>query len=424
MAPSRKPGPEPVASALREFLGQHPEIGQLRVALSGGRDSTVLLHALAERDPDRRALPLHVHHGLHPLADLQAEHCRRFAAGLGYVCEVREIRVPERPDGGIEAAARRLRYQALTEGASPEDCILTAHHATDQAETFLLAALKGSGPAGLAAMPTLRRIGPCWLGRPLLGVAGSAVADYAAARGLAWVEDPTNADLRFDRNVLRHEVLPRLATRFPVERRLALAAQLQAEVIEVLDGLLDPLLDHLRGPCANCMDLERLSAQPASRRPWLIRRFTALAGATAPRRGPLLEFLRQLDEAGTNSSPALHWEGYSLRSYRGMLYLLTSTDTAAPDLPPRGLCWPADAPELSLPDGRVLTRQELQQAGVTDPVGIRVGFRQGGEWLRQAGGSRRSLKNLMQERGIPPWRRSRIPLILRDGELVAVLWSR
>jgi len=394
------------------------------VALSGGRDSTVLLHALAEQDPERRAQPLHVHHGLHPLADRQAEHCQRLAAGLGYACEVREIRVPERPEDGVEAAARRLRYQALTEGASLDDCILTAHHATDQAETFLLAALKGSGPAGLAAMPRLRRIGPCWLGRPLLGVAGSAVAAYAAARNLRWVEDPTNEDLRFDRNFLRREVLPRLAARFPAERRLALAAELQAEVIEVLDGLLDPLLDHLRGACPNCLDLEGLSAQPVAWRPWLLRRFITLAGAAAPRRGPLLEFLRQLAEAGPEKCPALRWEGHMLRSYRGVLYLLTATETGAADLPPQGLNWPAGARDMPLSDGRVLTLQDLQQAGVADAAGIRVGFRQGGERLRQADGTRRSLKNLMQERGVPPWRRSRIPLILRDGELLAVLWSR
>ena len=424
MAPSRKPGPEPVASALREFLGQHSEIDRLRVALSGGRDSTVLLHALAEQDPERRALALHVHHGLHPLADRQADHCQRLAAGLGYACRILEIRVPERPEEGIEAAARRLRYEALTEGASAGDCILTAHHATDQAETFLLAALKGGGPAGLAAMPGLRRIGPCWLGRPLLGVAGSAVGAYAAARDLRWVEDPTNEDLRFDRNFLRRKVLPRLAERFPVERRLARAAELQAEVSTVLDGLLDPLLDDLRGPCPNCLDLERLSAQPVARRPWLLRRFLALAGAAPPRRGPLLEFLRQLDAAGPDRSPALHWEGHGLRSYRGMLYLLASAEEVAPDLPPQGLPWPSGAPELGLPDGRVLTRQELRQAGVADPAGVRVAFRQGGEWLRQADGTRRSLKNLMQERGVPPWRRSRIPLIQRDGELIAVLWSR
>ncbi len=423
MAPSRKPVPEPVPSALRAFLGRHSGIDRLRVALSGGRDSTVLLHALSEQDRDRRALPLHVHHGLHPLADRQAEHCLHFAATLGYACEVREVRVPESPKEGVEAAARRLRYQALAAGASPGDCILTAHHAADQAETFLLAALKGSGPSGLAAMPELRRLGACWLGRPLLGVAGSALAAYAAARDLSWVEDPTNEDRRFDRNFLRREVLPRLATRFPAERRLALAAELQGEVVDVLDGLLDPLLERLQGPDPQSLDLRQFSAQPPARRPWLLRRFIARAGAAIPRRVPLLEFLRQLEEAGADRCPALDWDGYALRSHRGVLYLLGPSETDRAELP-QGLAWPAGARELRLPDGRVLTLEELRDAGVTDTADLSVVFRHGGEWLRQPDGTRRSLKNLMQERGIPPWRRSRIPLIQRRGELVAVLWSR
>lgn len=424
MAPSRKPEPESVAGALRLFLRQYPEIGRLRVAVSGGRDSIVLLHAVAAQDPERRALPLHIHHGLHPLADRQAEHSRRFAAALGYACEVRAIRVPERPREGVEAAARRLRYQALAEGASSDDCILTAHHATDQAETFLLAALKASGPSGLSAMPELRRLEPCWLGRPLLDVPGSAVAAYAAARDLRWIEDPTNEDLRFDRNFLRREVLARLATRFPAEQRLARAAELQAEVVAVLDGLLDPLLDSLQGPQPDSLDLRQFSAQPATRRPWLLRRFLERAGANAPRGTPMLEFLRQLDEAGPDRYPALHWEGHALRSHRGVLYLLEPADAGAQRMPPEGIAWPAGARDLLLPDGRVLTLQELEHAGVVDAGGVRVCFRQGGESLRQVDGTRRSLKNLMQERGIPPWRRSRVPLIERHGELVAVLWSR
>lgn len=423
MAPSRKPVPEPVATALRAFLGQHSDIGRLRVALSGGRDSTVLLHALSEQDPERRARPMHVHHGLHPRADEQAEHCLRFAANLGYACTIHAVRVPERPAEGIEAAARRLRYQALAEGAGPEDCILTAHHAGDQAETFLLAALKGSGPTGLAAMPQLRRLGPCWLGRPLLGVPSLALADYAALRDLRWIEDPSNEDRRFDRNFLRHELLPRCATRFPVERRLAQAAEWQAEVMDILDGLLDPILAELQGPEPRSLDLQRFSAQPPARRPWLLRRFLACAGAPRPRRAPLLEFLRQLEAAGSERSPALNWAGHALRSHRRVLYLLRPADLEPPVLPSRGLAWPVGARELRLPDGRVLTLAELQDAGVNDSVELNVGFRQGGEWLRQRDGTRRALKHLMQERGIPPWRRSRIPLIWSRGELVAVLWD-
>lgn len=423
MAPSRKPAPEPVQTAAAAFVAGHPEFDTLRVALSGGRDSVALLHALARVDVDRRVQPVHVHHGLHGLADAQAEHCRQFARDLGYVCTVREVIVPAQPEEGVEAAARRLRYQALALGAGPADCILTAHHASDQAETFLLAALKGSGPAGLAAMPRLRRIGTCWLGRPLLDVPGTAVAAYAAAEGLRWIEDPSNRDTRFDRNFLRQEIVPRLRQRFPVDQRLPAAARLQAEVALLIDSLLDPLLDTLTGPNPDTLDLDGLLRQDELRRPWLLRRFATRRGLVPPRRGPLLEFLRQLDQGNVQCSPELRWNRHALRTYRRTLYL-GQEQGSAEALPIEGIEWPKGAEDLRLPDGRLLTAADLRNAGLTSADGVRVAFRQGGEWLRLPGGVRRSLKNLMQERGVPPWRRATIPLIRRDGVLVAVLWDR
>jgi tRNA(Ile)-lysidine synthase len=422
MAPSRKPGPDPVEVALTRFLEDHPGCAGLRVAFSGGRDSTVLLHALARLERGRAVVAIHVHHGLHPLANAQADHCRRFAAGLGVRFEMRAVRVTGRPEEGVEAAARRLRYEALSQGGGPGDCVLTAHHATDQAETFLLAALKGSGPAGLASMPRLRRLGAGWLGRPLLQVPGDSIALYAGRHGLSWVEDPSNEDTRFDRNFVRREVLPVLAPRFPIARRLGAAADLQAEVIEVLDGLLDPLLGTLSGPVADSLDLHALLAQPAVRRSWLLRRFIVRSGGSLPRRGPLLEFLRQLAEAGAEASPALRWDGLSLRTYRGVLYLLRAArdGTARPREDP--IAWPDGASTLTLPDGRLLTARQLREVGIDSGEAVQIDFRRGGETLR-TGAVRRALKTLMQERGIPPWRRAEVPLVRVNGELVAVLWD-
>lgn len=422
MAPSRKPGPDPVEIALTRFLEDHPGCAGLRVAYSGGRDSTVLLHALARLQRGRAVVAIHVHHGLHPLADAQADHCRRFAAGLGVRFEMREVRLTGKPEEGVEAAARRLRYEALSQGTGPGDCVLTAHHAIDQAETFLLAALKGSGPAGLAAMPRLRRLGAGWLGRPLLRVPGDSIAAYAGRHGLCWVEDPSNEDTRFDRNFVRCEVLPVLASRFPIAHRLGAAADLQAEVIEVLDGLLDSLLGTLSGPVADSLDLDAMLAQPAVRRPWLLRRFISRSGGSLPRRGPLLEFLRQLAEAGAGASPALHWDGLSLRTYRGVLYLLKAARHEMALAPVSPIDWPDGVSTLTLPDGRLLTAQQLREAGIDSSDGVQIDFRRGGEMLR-TGAGRRALKNLMQERGIPPWRRAEVPLVRVNGELVAVLWE-
>lgn len=423
MAPSRNPGPDPVVAALETFLEQHPEFTTFRVGFSGGRDSTVLLHALAALECGCRLTPIHVHHGLHPQADSQAAHCLRMASRLGLRCLIRTIKVPDRPEEGVEAAARHLRYQALAEDTGPTDCVLVAHHASDQAETFLLAALKGSGPAGLAAMPSLRRLGAGWLGRPLLAVSDRAITAYAGRHRLDWVEDPTNLDLRFDRNFVRHELLPVLSGRFPIESRLGVAASLQAEVIGVLDGLLDPLLDKLTGPLTETLDLAGFLSHPEERRPWLLRRFIVRCGARAPRRAPLLEFLRQLVEAGAEARPALHWDGLSLRTHQGALYLVREQEALPMAMSGEAFDWPPGAENLILPDGTSLSVAQLRAAGVAATGGVQICFRQGGEQVRMPDGHRRALKLLMQERGIPPWQRSRIPLVRVQGELVAVLWK-
>lgn len=423
MVHSRKPGPDPVTTAVGTFLEQHPQFTTLRVAFSGGRDSTVLLHALAALEHGRTLTPIHVHHGLHPQADAQAAHCLRICSGLGLRCLIRKIGVPGRPEEGVEAAARELRYHALAEDAGPKDCVVTAHHATDQAETFLLAAMKGSGPAGLAAMPSLRPLGAGWLGRPLLAVADQALAAYADRYRLHWIEDPTNLDIRFDRNFIRREVLPVLSRRFPVDDRLGGAASLQGEVIGVLDSLLDPILDELSGSLPGTLDLVGFLSHPAQRRSWLLRRFIARFGARAPRRARLMEFLRQLVEAGAEAHPALYWDGFGLRVHRRVLYLTREPESDALSAAGGTFDWPPGNDFLVLPNGTRLSVTQLRAAGVMAREGVQICFRQGGEQVRMPGGRRRALKTLMQERGIPPWQRSRIPLVRVRGELVAVLWT-
>jgi tRNA(Ile)-lysidine synthase len=425
MAHSRTPGPDPVESAITEFLADHSGIRSLRVAFSGGRDSTVLLHALARQPLDHALDVVHVHHGLHPEADAQSRHCREVAQRLGLHCEEHRIEVPPAPPEGMEASARRLRYEALMRGLPRDGCVLTAHHALDQAETFLLAALRGSGPSGLSGMPRVRPLGAGWLGRPLLGCSDAQVAAYATRHGLSWVEDPTNTDIRFDRNFLRREILPALSTRFPAELRLSAAADLQGAATRALNLLLDRQLQDLGGMDSDSRTLgvAALLEQPAELHSWLLRRFVQRAGFPAPRRGPLLEFLRQLRQGGDAAQPELHWARVSLRCHHRQIHIVESEPTEVRADGPLAIDWPATAAALDLPDGRRLTRDELEAAGVDPGQPVRIRFRSGGERVSTPSG-RRSLKKMMQERGVPRWRRARLPLVQVGEELVAVLWDR
>jgi tRNA(Ile)-lysidine synthase len=190
----------------------------LLVAASGGRDSTVLAHVLAQL-AKRWSLSLtlaHVHHGLRPAADAERDAVLRLAAQLDARGVWRAVPLREElatHGGSVQDRARTLRYEALDAMAREAGaaCVLTAHHAGDQAETVLLALLRASGPAGLAGIDPQRCIdGRLPVLRPLLDVTPDAIAAHAAEHGLSWVEDDSNAGDGYRRNALRHRVLPAL----------------------------------------------------------------------------------------------------------------------------------------------------------------------------------------------------------------------
>ncbi|HJT96837.1 MAG TPA: tRNA lysidine(34) synthetase TilS, partial [Rhodanobacteraceae bacterium] len=181
--------------------------GAVCVGYSGGLDSTVLLHALAASSAARaRSLrALHVDHGLHADSAAWADHCRTFAATLAVPLDVVRVAVGTTRGQGLEAAARNARYAAFEAALAPGELVALAHHRDDQTETVLLKLLRGAGPEGLAGMRALRPLGPGHLWRPLLDVPRDALRDYAQMHGLAFLDDPSNADTRHARNFLRAE---------------------------------------------------------------------------------------------------------------------------------------------------------------------------------------------------------------------------
>src|SRR5208282_5519945 len=245
MASSRKSPPaEPlrassavdaaIAAAFREHLRPGMRVA---VALSGGVDSMVLLDAAAACAA-RHSLSLsaiHVHHGLSPNAERWAEFCAAQCARRGVPLVTHRLRLERRRGESLEALARTARYARLLD--SDVDAVALAHHADDQAETLLLQLLRGAGAHGLSAMARHRPGRPALL-RPLLGLPRATLAAYASARALAWIDDESNADLRYARNFLRHEVAPLLAARFPgYPATLVRAARHQAEASELADAL-------------------------------------------------------------------------------------------------------------------------------------------------------------------------------------------
>lgn len=376
------------------------------IGYSGGLDSTVLLHLLARHAPVP-VTAIHVHHGLQAAADGWAEHCARVCAGLGVPLQTVRVRVAVDDPAGPEAAARAARQAAFAEALARGDWLALAHHREDQAETVLLRLLRGSGVDGLAGMAALAPFAAGWCWRPLLGQPRALLRAYAVEHGLRWIEDPHNVDPRYTRSWLRGEILPRLRERHPaVDEALARTAAQAAEARTLLEELATADLA-AAGADAQRLPLAPLRALSAPRRRNALRRW--LARPLPPEAALLARVEQALIEARADAQPQLAFDGDTLRRYRETLYRLP----ALPSPPEAGLSLDWNA---SLPPG----------CGTVDASGpppwpLQWRFARGGEALRVAeGGRTRSLRNLWQEAGVPPWERLRTPLLYRGEVLVAV----
>ncbi len=400
-----------------------PAGAPLCVAWSGGRDSTVLLHAAIAVAGERPLRALHVNHGLQPDAEAWVRHCQAVGRALDVPLVVRRVEIEAGDAAGPEAAAREARYRAFAAALRPGEALLTAHHLDDQFETVLLRLLRGAGPAGLAGIRELASFGPGWLLRPWLACPRSLLVDYAERAGLCWIDDPSNADAALDRNYLRHEVLPLLSARWPSAARTAgRAAQLCAEAARLLDTLADRELAELSD--ADSLSLAGLRTLDDARQRLVLRRFLQRHGIRPPGATRLRSGLQQFLSARADAAPLLAWPGAQLRRYRERLYLLPGD----PEQRPRNVSWDGRGTlVLGGLAGRV--RLEADAAGGIDPRwlrdGLTVRFRRGGERIRpEAARQHRRLKTLLQEAGVLPWMRQQLPLLYAGDRLLAVadLW--
>ena len=354
--------------------------GTLWIGFSGGLDSTVLAHALRGV---AQAKAIHIDHGLADQAADWRRHCVAAAAAFGLPIETCAVQVSRH--GNLAAAARRARYVCWRGMLRDGDVLALAHHADDQAETRLWQLLTGRRPGG---MPAERVLGAGCIARPLLGVVRSRIADYATRHDLRWIEDPANADLRYDRNFIRHRLLPLLAERFPpaVDRLRAPRPR---------PGAADAPL-----PCANA-SRPRVQA-------WLLA-----AGMPCARRA-VAEIARQNNADADRQPRVAIASGVRAWRHDGAWHLVRESPVpaGAPSVATVGtdLRWAAGrltwrAAERGLPTGRRLA----------------IRTRAGGERLRPAGrGVRKTVKALLQERRVAPWRRAAWPLLYDGERLVGV----
>ena len=350
---------------------------------------------------------------------------------------------------GPEASARAARYQVFNNKISADDVLVLGHHADDQVETVLYRLLRGAGARGLAGIPAERALKQGRVLRPLLAIPRSDLRHYAEAHKLSWIEDESNLRIDYDRNYLRHRVIPALLERWPnLAARVGRSAS-HSEQSEKLNGDLAALdlagLDVQAARVGESLSLDLLLALPDYRQRNVLRHWcvfspqgtnTQSADKTAPGHRAIEAVLSDLIEAQDDASPVVTWPGGEWRRFNKRLYCLPVDWRAKsfnPELAAAPLRWQSLEKPLALPGGGELSgSQQLHQhphshqnlgQGLFVPQSavVSVAFRQGGERCQPvARSASTTLKKLFQEYHLEPWLRDRIPLIYIDDKLAAV----
>lgn len=410
---------------LKQLITPYNNATYLWVAYSGGSDSHVLLHAIAslrsQITPEIKAI--HINHGLSPFANEWEQHCKVICENLSVPYTAIPVKViPDKTSP--EEAARHARYTEWAKLIKKNEVILLAHHQDDQAETVMLQLLRGAGVKGLAAMPEQQSFFHGTLSRPLLEFTREELLSYALEHGLNWIDDPSNFDTDFDRNFLRHEVIPLMQTRWPsLKKTLSRTATHQADAQKLLNVLAEQdwqqIKENKQIKTSELLKLD-IKRQRNVLRYWL----ATVCDVSLPDTVHLQRILSEVLTAADDAVPEVIWKGGEVRRYQGLLYaqkmLLPVSNIGE-------LSWLDLGQNLPLLDGgSALYAKAVIGAGLSQlklkNSNITVKYRHGGETCRPIGrGQTHQLKKLFQEWQIPPWRRSTVPLIFVDEQLAQVV---
>jgi len=426
----KKPDPTLLSAAICKRLFSEWQLSgvHFRVAYSGGMDSHVLLHLLANaRKQHAFSLSaVHIDHGLQRQSAEWVQHCRDTCAALSVPFETRKISVTNISRDGLEAAAREARYASLKEMLFPGEVLLTAQHLDDQSETVMLQMLRGAGIAGLAAMPERAAFGAGELIRPLMSHARSSLRAYAEQHDLQWLSDPSNTDQRIRRNYLRSEIFPRLEGLWPDARNvLSRVAAHSAEAHELLAEIATADLAACRfqgqAQYPNMLSVEAVNNLQTARQRNLIRYWLKFQGYMMPSMRRLEELIRQVSSSARNRQACVRWRGVAVWFYRDQM--LSVPDLPLPDIRLNMEWDPLRSIYLSGVGGlaaRHAIGRGISMQRLRSPF-LHVRIRAGGERLRLPGRNHHhAVKKLLQAESIPPWERQRLPLFYANEELVAV----
>ena len=403
-----------LTDAWRATLSHHD---QLMVGFSGGLDSTVLLHVLAnERAFIGQLRAVHVHHGLSLNADAWLRHCQQVCETLSIPLMTQKVQCDARSN--IEEGARTARYQVFSNLMNDNDGLLLAHHADDQAETLLLQLFRGAGIDGMAAMTAFKPLKKGMLIRPFLEHSREMLEKYAQYHQLSWIEDESNQNRMFSRNYLRHQILPLLQDKWPnIVGNLARSARHCQQAKINLDNLAEIDVSGLKKEPGK-LSLASISGLSLTRLANVLRVWLRYNNVRRPPLSVLNRLINEVILARGDATPIVGWDGVRVQRFQHDLYLLKNK-IIKPQLV--SLEWSEFPTPLVLKGVGILSAAEASSGLLVRPnCRITVGYRQGGE-LFYWHGQTKQLKKLWQEWKVPPWERDSIPLLYIDGALAAVV---
>lgn len=363
------------------------------VALSGGIDSVVLLHFLNKHYPGN-VRAVHINHNLSKFSKEWGTFCS--ALCNDQKIEYKDIDINLENSSNIEENARKKRYLSLKSELRVDETLCTAHHQEDQAETFLLQLFRGSGVAGLASMPKIKSIGDSELYRPFLNISKQKIIDYASKNHLEWIEDDSNQDTNFKRNLLRIEFLPKLSSAFDgLIKNVSRSAAHQAEALKLMQDLAELDIKNFELLINNKIQVSSLIQLPKRRMVNVLRYYIANLGFLLPSNKVLNELISSLS-AKTDANVILRWHHYEVRRYNNKLYFFDEHIESS------NLPCPYYEALKNLPN-------------------FEIRFRLDGQRIKVKGKSHsQSLKKVLQESSIPPWDRDKLRMYYVDGSLRAM----
>jgi tRNA(Ile)-lysidine synthase len=392
------------------------------IAYSGGVDSHVLLHCLAELKRKNPRWPeliaVHINHQLQDEANQWQQHCQQQCDQLGLPLLTRTVSVNKSPRQSLEEQAREARYQAFSQMLNENDVLMLGHHQDDQVETFFLRLLRGSGSTGMSAMPNSRPLGAGQLLRPLLTMSRQQIVQTAREARLQWIEDPSNQSDGFDRNFLRLKVLPLLPERWPnYQQTVARCSRLSDDSRQLVRELAQLDAERLQLDLqASSWSIEALQSLSAIRAKNLLRFWLSQRGLAIPSEAQLQAVMEEVIAAREDADPLVRWGHVEARRFAGELIVMPAL---AEFNPQQEQSWQGE--QCSLPGSGKLSIQSVEGSGLKELSDLSIRFRQGGERCQPVGrGGSQTLKKLFQEYRVPTWLRDRVPLIYSGDQLVAV----